>query len=69
MILYREQVILGQRELVMEVHDGGRYLLRYGELLEYRDGRKRLRGRWSAYPFRSVEQLRYDFEREMRQLG
>ena len=68
MILYRE-VVAGERRLVLEVHDDGRYLMRYGELLEYRDGRKRVRGRWSAYAFRSVEQLRYDFERELAQLG
>ncbi len=66
MVLYQERVIVGGRELLVEVHDGGRYLLRYGELLEYRDGRKRVRGRWGAYQFRSVEQLRYDFERELR---
>jgi hypothetical protein len=68
MLLYRE-IVAGAVPLVMEVHDGGRYLLRYGELVEYRDGRKRVGGRSSAYAFRSVEQLRYDFEREVRQLG
>jgi len=68
MLLYRE-VVLGAAPLVMEVRDGGRYLLRYGELVEYRDGRKRLRGRSSAYQFKSIEQLRYDFERDVRALG
>ena len=68
MLLYREMVI-GDECLVVELHDGGRYLLRYGELVEYRDGRRKLRGRSSAYRFRSVEQLRYDFERDVRAAG
>jgi len=69
MLLFAETVITEGGELRLEVHDGPRYVLRYGELIEYRDGRKRVRGRTSAYQFRSVEQLRYDFEREMKQLG
>jgi hypothetical protein len=69
MLLFAESVITEGGELRLEVHDGPRYVLRYGELIEYRDGRKRVRGRTSAYQFRSVEQLRYDFEREMKQLG
>jgi len=69
MLLFAETVITEGGELRLEVHDGPRYVLRYGELIEYRDGRKRVRGRTSAYHFRSVEQLRYDFEREMKQLG
>jgi len=69
MLLFAETVITEGGELRLEVHDGPRYVLRYGELIEYRDGRKRVRGRSSAYQFRSVEQLRYDFEREMKQLG
>jgi len=68
MLLYREAVV-GDELLVLELHDAGRYLLRYGERVEYRDGRKRVGGRWSAYAFRSVEQLRYDFEQELRRLG
>jgi len=68
MLLYRE-VVVGAERLVLELHDGGRYLLRYGELVEYRDGRRKLGGRSSAYEFRSVEQLRYDFERDVRAAG
>ena len=69
MLLYAETVITEGGELRLEVHDGPRYVLRYGDLIEYCDGRKRVRGRTSAYAFRSIEQLRYDFEREMKQLG
>jgi len=68
MLLYRE-VVAGAEPLVLEVHDGGRYLLRCGERIEYRDGRRRVRGRTSAYEFKSVEQLRYDFERDVREAG
>ena len=66
MLLFSETVITEGGELRLEVHDGPRYVLRYGDLIEYRDGKKRVRGRTSAYEFRSVEQLRYDFERELR---
>lgn len=68
MLLYRE-IVVGAERLVAEIHDDGRYLLRYGELVEYRDGRRRVRGRSSAYEFRSVEQLRYDFERDVQATG
>ena len=67
MILYREVLVVGAERLVMEVHVGGRYLLRYGDVVEYRDGRRRVRGRASAYAFRSVVQLRYDFECDLRE--
>jgi len=35
----------------------------------YENGRRRVRGRWSHYGFRSVEQLRYDFERDVEAAG
>ena len=45
------------------------YRLGYGELVIYEDGRRRIRGRTTPYAFRSVEQLRYDFERDVEALG
>lgn len=69
MLLLAERAILGDSHLVIELHDDLRYCLKYGELVEYRDGRRRLRGRASAYEFRSVEQLRYDFELDVRAAG
>jgi len=33
--------------------------------VEHQNGRRRVRGRSTAYEFRSVEQLRYDFERDV----
>jgi hypothetical protein len=35
-------------------------------LVEYTSGGRTLRGRTSAYEFKSVEKLRYDFERDAR---
>ena len=69
MLLFAETVLLEGVALRLEVHDASRYLLRYGDVVEYRDGKKRIRGRTSAYEFRSVEQLRYDFEKDIAQHG
>jgi hypothetical protein len=52
--------------LEIELHDDLSYVLRYGELVEYRNHQRRVRGRPRPYAFRSVEQLRYDFERDVR---
>ena len=68
-MLLRERVVLAEATLEIELHDDLRYRLRYGELVEYENGRRRLRGRSSRYEFRSVEQLRYDFERDVAAVG
>jgi len=59
------------QDVVLEIELGAdlRYRLRYGDLVEYENGRRRIRGRSSAYEFRSVEQLRYDFERDVAAAG
>ena len=59
------------RDAVLEVELDAdlRYRLRYGDLVEYENGRRRVRGRSSRYEFRSVEQLRYDFERDVAAAG
>ena len=48
--------------------DGERYRLNHNDLVVYENGRRIIRGRASAYTFRSVEQLRYDFERDVQAL-
>ena len=59
----QETVILG--DAVVRVYlDGSTYRLSYGEAVVYENGRRRVRGRWTPYEFRSIEQLRYDFERD-----
>jgi hypothetical protein len=49
---------------------GGRWSLRYGRpgawLVAYEDGKRVIGGRRQPYEFKSVEQLRYDFERDVR---
>lgn len=63
-----ETVLLG--EVVVRVDlDGERYRLSYGERVVYENGRRRVRGRWTEYRLRSIEQLRYDFERDVEDAG
>ena len=69
MLLLHERVFVNETILEIELHDDLRYRLRYGELVEYADYRRKLRGRAAAYEFRSVEQLRYDFERDVQAAG
>ena len=69
MLILHERVFINQTILEVELHDDFRYRLRYGGLVEYADRRRKLRGRATAYEFRSVEQLRYDFERDVRAAG
>jgi hypothetical protein len=55
MLLLREKVVLPDGILELELHDDLRYRLRWRDVV-YDENRK--------YHFRSVEQLRYDFERD-----
>jgi hypothetical protein len=66
MLLLSEKV---PPHLEIELHDDLRFVLRYGSLVEYTPGRRRLRGRALPYEFRSVEQLRYDFEQDVLAAG
>ncbi len=65
MLLLSEKVLLEGGLLEIELHGDLRYRLRCGERVEYADGRRRRRGRAAPYEFRSVEQLRYDFEKDL----
>ena len=53
----------------MQFESERQYRLRFGELVEYANGERRVRGRRLPYAFRSVEQLRYDFERDVEEAG
>ena len=55
--------------LRVEFESASSYCLRYGDLVEYSNARRRVRGRTLPYEFRSVEQLRYDFEQDVRAAG
>lgn len=63
-----ETVMLGHA-VVRVFLDGERYRISYGDSVVYENGRRRLKGRWTPYEFRSVEQLRYDFERDVETIG
>ena len=63
-----EIIVLGERLARIEL-DGSAYRLSYGDEVVYEPGRRRVRGRWLPYEFRSVEQLRYDFEQDVAALG
>lgn len=68
MLLLREKVVLDGGVLEIELHDDLRYRLSLGGVV-YENGVRRLRGRARPYQFRSVEQLRYDFERDLESAG
>lgn len=65
MMAFQEKHLNDGTVLEIELHDDLRYRLRYGELVEYANGQRRIRGRSRPYEFRSVEQLRYDFEQDV----
>ena len=69
MCLLDEAVLLGYLVVRIELEDDLRYRLAYGDLVVYENGRRRVRGRSSSYEARSVEQLRYDFERDVEAAG
>ena len=67
--MVHETVVLANgRLLKIELTAELAYTLRYGELVEYSNHRRRVRGRTMPYTFRSVEQLRYDFEEDVRRV-
>jgi len=67
--MFRETVVLGNVLLIVELGEDLEYRLCYGDLVEYSNRGRRVRGRNLPYEFRSVEQLRYDFEEDVRRAG
>ena len=67
--MMRERVFLGAQELRLELDRDRSYRLAFADLVEYTPGRRRVRGRTMRYVFRSVEQMRYDFERDVQAVG
>jgi hypothetical protein len=65
---YSEKVVLPSGRLTVSFHDSHNYLLSYNDVVVYENGRRTVRGRTSTYAFRSVEQMRYDFERDVESL-
>ena len=69
MRLLSEIVDLGHAIVRVEIGDDLAYRLSYGDVVVYENGRRHIRGRTFAYELRSVEQLRYDFERDVEAIG
>jgi len=68
-MLLVETVLLPGAVVRISLDEGLRYRLSYGELVVYENGVRRVRGRAIPYALRSVEQLRYDFERDVESVG
>jgi len=68
-MILREIILLRDGLLHVELADDGRYRLAYGDRVVYENGRRTVRGRSAPYEFKSVEQLRYDFERDVAAAG
>ncbi len=64
-----ETILLRDALVTIELLDDLRYRLAYGDRVVYENGRRIVRGRSTPYEFKSVEQLRYDFERDIERLG
>ncbi len=69
MRLLAETVLLVHAVVRVELADDFSYRLSYDELVVYQNGKRRVRGRVQPYELRSVEQLRYDFERDVEAVG
>jgi hypothetical protein len=69
MPLLSETILTTGTVVTIELSEDGSYRLAFGELVVYEDGRRRVRGRSTPYQTRSVEQLRYDFERDVESVG
>ncbi|HYL89826.1 MAG TPA: hypothetical protein VEU32_13805 [Burkholderiales bacterium] len=68
-MLLEETILLGDALVTIELGDDLRYHLAYGDRVVYENGRRSVRGRSAPYEFKSVEQLRYDFERDVEAAG
>ncbi len=68
-MVLQERCLFRGEEVVVELHGDFAYRLRYGDRVEYVPGQRIVRGRTAAYRFRSVEQLRYDFEQDVKAAG
>ena len=68
-MLLEEIAVLGHAVVHLKLDDELHYRLSYGEQVVYENGRRTVRGRSTPYEFRSVEKLRYDFERDVEALG
>ncbi len=68
-MVLEEIALLANAVVRVQLDEKLRYRLSYGEAVVYENGRRTVRGRVSHYEFKSVEKLRYDFERDVEALG
>ena len=64
---YTETVVLPSGRFTLTL-DGRRARLDFHGLVVYENGKRKVRGRTTRYEFRSVEQMRYDFENDVNAL-
>jgi hypothetical protein len=64
---YIETVVLPSGRFTVQL-EGNDYKLDYQGLVVYENGKRIIRGRTTRYAFRSVEQMRYDFENDVKAL-
>ena len=69
MLVLSEKALFRGEILDIELHHDLSYRLRFGDRVEYENGRRKVQKRVFPYTFRSVEQLRYDFERDVAEAG
>ena len=68
-MVLEEIALLANAVVRVQLDEKQRYRLSYGEEIVYENGRRTVRGRSMPYDFKSVEQLRYDFERDVAAAG
>ncbi len=61
---YTERVVLPSGRFTV-TFDPDHYRLSYMDLVVYENGERKVRGRVTPYEFKSVEKMRYDFERDV----
>jgi hypothetical protein len=69
MMLLHEMAVFAGGIVEIELHEDLSYRLRFGQLVEYENGYRKIQKKVFPYAFRSVEQLRYDFERDVAAQG
>lgn len=69
MLVVQEMSFAGSLPIEITLHGDLTYRLRYADEVVYENGFKTVLGKKSRYEFRSVEQLRYDFERDVAAAG
>ena len=65
MRVLHEMSFLANDLVEVELHDDLAYRLAFGDKVVYEKDGRRINGKKQPYRFRSVEQLRYDFEQDV----